>query len=420
MSRLHVRLPRGALSQQEVALYLLAFFMQLGMGIMAPVLPEIKETFGVSTAEVALTISAFNFARVVLDLPMGLLLDRFRPFVLLLIGTSIIAAGGVLGSVAPTFALIIGARALLGAGSAICMMTGQYSLSKFTTRNNRGRLFGNWGASLLAGSSLSPVIGGVIAALVGWRASFAFTACAAFLAFASVAITQRRASGLPSETAKAKQDAPKAPRPVTRQSLVAFILMDLVTFTFFFQISGFQNTVAPLIGGVVLGLDAAFIGLAFTFATGLRFGVAVVGGRISDRYGRLFVLVPGLVVMGFGILAFNYANSPLTYVAVLMLMASGRTGNSVPTTVLVDHLPARLWGRAMGINRFIGDLGGMIGPLALGWIIDSRGYADSVLVTACLVWATGLMVVLFVREAPRARPVAQPEADREPAVPGTG
>ncbi|MHB9092589.1 MAG: MFS transporter, partial [Chloroflexota bacterium] len=77
----------------------------------------------------------------------------------------------------------------------------------------------------------------------------------------------------------------------------------------------------------------------------------------------------------------------------------GRFGNTIPVAMIIDQIPARLWGRAMGINRFVGDLGTVLAPLGLGWLIDSYGYGSAVLVTGGLVWSMALLVLLGVREA---------------------
>ncbi len=396
---------RGAARPAEAALYLMAFLMQLGMGIMAPVLPEVKETFAVSAAEVSLTISAFGFARLLVDLPAGLFVDRVRPTVLFLTATALIALGGLAGWQATSFTVIIAARAVMGAGSAISMITSQYILSRLAGPQNRGRLLGTYQAALLAGGSLSPAIGGAVAVLAGWRSSFLFCALTALLAFASVVAT-RQGTARPG-TSEGGGRAPRARPEAARLRSRAFfnvLIADLITFVLFFHAGGFQGTVVPLIGGVRLGLDAGTIGLAIGVGTVVRFAASIGGGDLSDRFGRRSVLVPGLLLMGVGVLGFNYVDSFALYVGVIVVMALGRFGNSIPTALIVDQLPAHLWGRAMGINRFVGDLGAALGPLALGWIVDHYDYGTTTLVVTTLVWSMAVLAFVAVRE-PRRRPL---------------
>lgn len=388
---------------RQAAFYLMAFLVQLGMGIMAPVLPEVKETFGVSTAAVSLTISAYGLARLALDLPAGVFVERLRPFLLLLAGTATISLGALLGSLGPSFELVIAARAVMGAGSALCMMTSQYGLSRLATPENRGRVLGYYQAAMLAGSSFSPGIGGAIAVIAGWRASFAFCAATALLAFTSVALTQRCQIG-PAPASTERVGAPRSrAESLSRRALYNFGIVNCVTFVLFFHSGGFVSTVVPVLGDANLGLDAAAIGLAISLGTVVRFSAALAGGNLSDRYGRRAILIPGLAIMGLGALMFNFASSVALFTAAIMVMALGRFGNSLPTTIIIDQTPPRLWGRAIGINRFTGDIGAVVGPLALGWVVDHFGLGVSTYVMVALVWGVMLLALFALREAPRRR-----------------
>ncbi|MCL5110880.1 MAG: MFS transporter [Chloroflexi bacterium] len=392
----------GGVSAAEAALYLMAFLLQLGMGIMAPVLPEVKDTFGVSTAAVSLTISAYGFARLALDLPAGVFVERLPPFRLFLAGTAIISLGALLGSLATRFELVILARAVMGAGSALCMLTSQYNLSRLSTAENRGRVLGYYQAAMLAGSSFSPAIGGAIAVVAGWRSSFAFCAFTALLAFLSVVLTQRRPLAV--SAGQAVRAVRQAGAQTTAPGLLANLLViNCITFAMFFHTSGFVNTFVPLFGDTRFGLDAAAIGLAISLGTVVRFFTSVVGGNLSDRFGRRRVLLPGLALTGTGVLLFSQTGGLTLYLAGIVVMAMGRFGNSLPTTLIIDQTPPRLWGRTLGINRFTGDLGAVLGPLALGWVIDHFELGAAVYVTGALIWIVTVLALVALREAPRGR-----------------
>ncbi|MHB1132888.1 MAG: MFS transporter [Chloroflexota bacterium] len=385
----------------EAALYLMAFLLQLGMGIMAPVLPEVQDTFGVSTTAVSLTISAYGFARLVLDLPAGVFVERLPASVLFVAGTFAIALGAAIGAAAAQFELIIVGRAVMGAGSAICMMSSQYTLSRLANPASRGRVLGYYQAASLAGSSFSPAVGGAIAVVAGWRASFAFCAVTALLALLSVLLSQRQQRPQPTATAAAKRTAPAAEATLARRALLNFWLVNGVTFVLFFHTGAFTNTVVPLLGSIRLGLDAGAIGLAIGAGTLVRFFAALAGGALSDRYGRRRVLVPGLAILGTGVLLFAWAQGLPFYVLAITVMALGRFGNSLPTTIIIDQTPSRLWGRAISVNRFTGDFGAVVGPLALGWIVDNAGLDAAVFAMGALVWTIAFISFFWLTERPR-------------------
>ncbi|MCP4225511.1 MAG: MFS transporter, partial [Actinomycetia bacterium] len=73
-----------------------------GQGVVGPVLPIYARDFGVSTAVVGLTFTAFGLARLLLNIPAGIWADRAgRRF--LLVGGPIVTSIGMIGSgLAPT------------------------------------------------------------------------------------------------------------------------------------------------------------------------------------------------------------------------------------------------------------------------------------------------------------------------------
>jgi MFS family permease len=82
-------------------------------------------------------------------------------------------------------------------------------------------------------------------------------------------------------------------------------------------------------------------------------------------------------------------------------VASGYSG--VPAApMLSDVTPEELKGSAVGVYRFVGDLGFVIGPLVAGWSAQAFGFGASFAINAIpAVIALGL--VLSIRETMRAR-----------------
>ena len=176
-----------------------------------------------------------------------------------------------------------------------------------------------------------------------------------------------------------------------------------MTFVLFFSISGFQNTVIPLFAGIVLGLEAGTIGLALGVSTVLRFVMSLVGGEVSDRYGRRAIPVPGLVVIGIGILMFNAVTDLRGLWVAMLVLSVGRFGNNVPVTVLADHTPSSRWNLLMGFNRAVGDLGLVMGPVAAGLLLQAFGYGPTTILSAAMLWVGAIAVMIGVPETRQRR-----------------
>src|SRR5512146_1575303 len=69
---------------------------QLGFGIIVPVVPLFASSFGVAQAAIRLAISVYGLGRLLFDLPMGSLTDRFGRRTILIAGTLITAVGSLL------------------------------------------------------------------------------------------------------------------------------------------------------------------------------------------------------------------------------------------------------------------------------------------------------------------------------------
>ena len=68
-----------------------------GQGVVGPVVPLYARDFGVSASVVGLTLTVFALARLILNVPAGLIADRFGRRVLL-IGGPILTSIGMFGS----------------------------------------------------------------------------------------------------------------------------------------------------------------------------------------------------------------------------------------------------------------------------------------------------------------------------------
>ena len=82
----------------------------------------------------------------------------------------------------------------------------------------------------------------------------------------------------------------------------------------------------------------------------------------------------------------------------MLVLSFGRFGNNVPATVLADHADPQRWGLVMGLNRMIGDLGTVMGPVVMGLLLESQGFGLTTIVSAALVWVCAFTVVWGVSE----------------------
>ncbi len=402
----------GILSLPLLSFYALGFLSHLGMGIVSPNLPNIQTAFGITTTQVGLFMASFGLARLFLDLPIGMLLDRVNRSMLMMVGLLIMGSGALIAASATEFPILVLGRTTMGAGSCMLNLTVLIHLNQAATRDIRGRVIGIQQTAELSGSLISPVIGGFLGGIYDWRIPFLFCAGVTVLSASFVFLTR----GLRARPERVEQEAGHGQRRTggSRTNLHSpwrIVAINSITLGLFFSAAGFLNTAAPMFGGTVLGLRPESIGLALAVGTVIRLFTSLGGAAISDRYGRRFVLIPALLILGTGTLSFNLVDSYPAFIAAVAFTGLGRLGNSVPVILLADILPADRVARFIGLNRFVGDFGFIAGPLLVGWLIDiNGGYGAATLTVAGVLWAGAILALTVVREPARQRqPSARPE-----------
>lgn len=167
--------PHSARAVQRAALasVSLTAFLTPFMGSAVNVaLPPIGRAFALDAISLSWVATAYLLAAAALLVPLGKLGDirgRRRMFAA---GVVVHTAASALCALAPTAPLLIAARGLQGAGSAMVFGTGVAILTSVHPPGERGRALGLNVAAVYLGLSLGPALGGFLTDQWGWRAIF--------------------------------------------------------------------------------------------------------------------------------------------------------------------------------------------------------------------------------------------------------
>src|SRR5262249_8337492 len=157
---------------------------QLGFGGIIPALALYARSFEVSQSAIGLAIAVYGLARLLVAMPAGQLADALGRRPALALGGLVTAAGNLLCAYAPTFAVLVGARFVAGAGAALVLISGQIVLADITTPARRGRTMAIYQGVFLFAVSIGPLPGGLLAEHYGLRAPFLAYAMAGVVAAA--------------------------------------------------------------------------------------------------------------------------------------------------------------------------------------------------------------------------------------------
>jgi len=153
--------------------WLCAFTPILDTNIVNLAIPRIGMAFGTSASELAWVVTAYVIPFAVSILAIGRLGDSLGRRRVLAAGALLFGLASLLCAVAPSYPVLIAARALQGLGGSTLITTGLGVVSATYTGPARARAIGVFFSGGFFAGVVGPVLGGVLTSLFTWRGMFA-------------------------------------------------------------------------------------------------------------------------------------------------------------------------------------------------------------------------------------------------------
>ena len=383
------------------SIYVPAFFIMTGMSLVSPILSIYAKSFDVSYTLATLAISIYAIGRLLTDLPVGMLGDRFGRKPLLLGGALIITVTAFLCGIARSFWELVLYRLLQGVGSSMWQTMRATMLQDILKPEERGRVLGYFQTFMLIGSSAGPTIGGVVAETWGIQAPFYAYGFGSLLCLVISYLLIAEPARDPSSDAARHDSGHGYSWSLIRRLLGtrSYVAACVATFTMFFMRTGLRSTLIPLYGDAELHLGSAEIGYAISFSTFTNLFLTIPIGYALDRYGRKAILVPSLAGSVLVSLLFpSTSNFTQLSVACILLGISTAGGGQAPLAMASDATMREPHGLAMGLYRVFGDVGFIVGPLMIGVLSDAFGLRMPFYAVAALIVTTTMVVATLARE----------------------
>ena len=365
--------------------------------IMMPLGPQFTLLFGISDAQFGLLVSVYMLAAGLSSLVAAFFIDRFGRKRLLLVLYAGFGMSAVACALAPTFALLMGARVCAGAFGGVMASMGQTIVGDVIPFERRGRAMSLIMTAFSVASVAGLPAGLWLAAHWSWHAPFIAIAllCAVlgvFAAFTLPPLEGHLHQGA-QESAWARIRAVLADANHRKAFLYTAALM-FAGFTLFPFLAinaqygiGLAPTQIPylyLCGGLGTLLTARFI------------------GHLTDRWGKvqsLRLLATLSIVPVFGITLLPYGTPfglVLVVFAIFMVFMSGR--NIPGMAIVTSAANPRLRGTFMTLNSSVQSasmgLASMVGGLLMRR--DSAGHVQDFWLNAVVTFAATLLVLWLV------------------------
>jgi len=376
-------------------LFVLAHFSHhLLTALPVPLLPLIRDEFALDYTRSGLVISAFALAYGIGQLPAGWLADRIGPRILITIGICGVALAGLLVGLSQTYIMMVIFLVLMG------LMGGGYHpaapplISASVEPGNRGRTLGFHIVGGGASYFLAPLMAAAIATVWGWRGSFitlAVPTIAYGIVFYVLLGRVAYAKKVEYEAISSHDQTPPTPHRLHR--LVSFITLS----TFIGAINASVISFIPLflVDHFGVAKEAAAALIAVIYVNGLW--ASTLGGYLSDRLGRVPVMLTVCLLTGPVIYLLNIVPSGLGIGAVLVGIGTLLyIRMPVSEAYIVGQVSQRHRSTVLGIYYF-GNLegAGIVTPV-LGYLIDRLGFSTSFTIVGATLVAVTLVCSLWL------------------------
>ena len=380
-----------------LALVLAGFLARVGYQMArSPVLPRFAQDLGATPELIGVIVAASTLTGVVIKLPAGALSDVLGRKRMMLLGCAFFAAPPFLYPFVQSPGALLALRFLHGFATAIFSPVASAFVADLSQRG-RGERLGWFAASGDLGSTLGPLVGGL---LLFYTASYPMTYLTVgvlgllpLLIVLRLPDEARRSTGATLHARSAEFWSGIAEVLRSRAVLVASAL-EAALYVGYGAFLGFFPTY-----GTGIGLNDAQIALVMGAQLGTTMLAKPLSGRLSDRLGRKPMILAGLFLCAATLPLIPTLTSLWLLFPVSALFGLGVAIVTPSTTALVaDLVKAGRMGSAMGVFGTIWDSGEAAGPILAGVLIASLSYPLAFGLIAAFMAATALLFLLAVKD----------------------
>jgi MFS transporter, ACS family, D-galactonate transporter len=365
--------------------------------------------FGITTVQFGYLLSAYSWTYAALQLPCGLLLDRFGVRMVGRVSTFLWSVASFGAAAATGVGSFFAARLLLGVGEAPTFPANAKAIGYWFPGRERSLATAIFDAAAKFGPAAGVPLIGVLLIHFGWRWSFATTGILSFLYFLLFYWIYRNPSEDPELTNAERQfilrggAQTEGPGKIKKGSSLAYLLRQrkvqglvlgfaAYNYTFYLLLTWLPSYLSSALH-VNLLHSVLYSSVPWLFATlvdltigGWLVNFLIHRGRDASRV-RQAVLVGG-TAFGLGILGAAHAHTPVSALfwismSIGGLSAASPVGWSIPSLIA----PEGSVGTLGGILNFGNQLSAIIAPIVTGYVVAT---------THSFAWAFGVATAFLL------------------------
>jgi DHA2 family lincomycin resistance protein-like MFS transporter len=407
-----------------------AFFAFLNETYLNIALSNFAEIFHVPMATVQWLTTGFMLVMTIVLPTTAFLIQRFTTRQIFITTMLLIIAGTLIGAFSQYFWMLLVGRLIQAAGTCVLMSLLMNTILLITPQHKRGTAMGILGVVILFAPTIAPTFAGVILQFFHWRylffilLPFFITICllgvfylrnvtetvALPIDMLSVVLSAIAFGGILYGISIAGENGVTTPALVWLGigifGLIVFVWRQLIAEEPFLELRTFRYPMftfgviliivnvmtmfgalllIPIFLGGVLGLSTSIIGLAM-LPGGIINGIAsLAAGRIFDRVGPRYLVIPGILLMIAVFGSFSLFSGSTSIKAFIVAHCFLSIANSMVTTAVqtngLNQLPREYYPHGTAIMATLQQLGGGLGTAVFIsiFLVHQEAYVKNVL-----------------------------------------
>lgn len=374
-------------------------------------MPELAKEIGLTTVEQGLIFSAFGWIYAAMQVPGGIMLDKFGSRIMYFISLFGWSLMTLFQSGISSFAQLLGLRLGVGFFESPVMPANNRAISYWFPENERGTAIGIYSSAQFLGLAVSMPILYSIHNTVGWRGLFIITGVVGIIwAFvwyviysdpaknkwvSQAELDYIKAGGavfeeekaVKGEKAKSKLTKENLRQLFTKKLIGIYVSQFAISGTFWFFLTWFPSYLTEEKGlslaktGFLSSIPylAAFVGVIFAGYASDHLTKRGFSKSMSRKIPVIVGLLLTLLIMGA-----NYTSNP-TLIILFMSIAFFGNGLATITWVFVTLLaPKDLLGLAGGIFNLCGALSSIVIPIVIGFLVAGGNFSYALVFVAAI------------------------------------
>ena len=343
-----------------IALFITNMFFNMGMLMSGALLAVYADSIGASPSAIGMLVGGYAVSSILLRPVAAPIIDSYNRKRLVILSCLVLAASflgfGASGSIRALlfFRLLQGCGLVFG--NACCLVI----VSDMLPREKYSSGIGSFSLAQATSQAVGPYVGLWLLDMSGYKMTFVISAVIMLLA----ALLASRVSVGAVEARKFRLAASNV---ISKEALLPASMVMIMNV-------GASATQFLVVFASGYGLRSR-IGLYFLISAGVMFATRPLIGRLTDRFGAVYVCVPAFIVSVVSYYIISVSVTMTGFVIAAVIAAFGQ-GACLPAmqALSMKAVPRERRGVASSTNYIGFDLGYLIGPTLAGYAAQSYGY----------------------------------------------